>query len=135
MECMSWPNDVVRPFELLKPFYSSVGEKVKLRRCRDKCMCMALVRLEEAEPLLSEASLWVLHNIEAVSQFLGLSFDGVEQEALEFFMALEREAVVQGSRRQDIKMHREVKNLQCNVNYDRSPFCSSRRGTCSSRGV
>lgn len=53
----------------------------------------------EAEPLLSEASLWVLHNIEAVSQFLGLFFDSVEQEALEFFMALEREAMVQGPRR------------------------------------
>lgn len=47
--------------------------------------------VEESLLALSEVSLWVLDQMQAVSQFLGMFFEGVERQAIEFFIALEKE--------------------------------------------
>lgn len=71
------------------------------------------------EQPLSEVSLWVLEKMEEVSTFMGLLFDGVEEQAWEFFSVLERARSIRGLQCQGPRVHREVKNLKYGVNYDK----------------
>lgn len=54
----------------------------------------------------------MLNQIQAVSQFLGVSFEGVERQAIDLFIALERELSVLGSDMNDRRLRRELKNLK-----------------------
>lgn len=47
---------------------------------------------------LSEVLLWAINQMVVVRNFLGVSFDGVERQAIELFTALEREISLSGSR-------------------------------------
>lgn len=96
---------------------------------------MAIVRDKDAGPPLSDVSRWVLNQIKEVSKFLGMSFEGVEQQAIDLFMALEREMALQGSKQRHVRVHREVRNLKCDVNYDRSANSNGRKGSCSLKGT
>lgn len=69
---------------------------------------MEIVTVEENVSVLSEVSLWVLSQMQAVSHFLGLSFEGVEKQAIELFTALEREISLSSSGIENRRLHREV---------------------------
>ncbi|THG11432.1 hypothetical protein TEA_009244 [Camellia sinensis var. sinensis] len=78
------------------------------------------------EPSASKVSDWVLERIGKVSQLLGISFDGHEGEAMSLFSAIEMswrsrvsstDVVRSGAYRQ--KGERELRNLECSINYDR----------------
>lgn len=60
----------------------------------------------------SKVSLWVLNQMQAVSQFLGVSFEGVEREAIALFTALEREISVSRFEMKHRRVHRELLNLR-----------------------
>lgn len=42
-------------------------------------------------PALSEVSLWVINQMQAVRSFLRVTLEGVEKQAINLFTALERE--------------------------------------------
>lgn len=61
---------------------------------------------------LLEVSLWVINLMIAVSNFLGVSFDGVERQAIDLFMALEREISLSGSDKETQRWNREMWGLR-----------------------
>lgn len=73
---------------------------------------MELLSVEEEIPALSKVSLWVITQMQAVSNFLGLSFDGIERQAIELFTALEREISLLGSGAKSRGFHQEVQGLK-----------------------
>lgn len=58
---------------------------------------MVMVQVEEQVQSMPKVLRWILSQIEVVSQFLGVLFEGVEMQALELFIALEREISLLGS--------------------------------------
>lgn len=50
---------------------------------------LEIAHVEDVIPDLSEVFLWVLNQMQAMSHFLGESFEGVKQEVIALFMALE----------------------------------------------
>jgi hypothetical protein len=79
---------------------------------------------------LSGYSDWVIHRANEIYPILGISFEGHKLQLLDFLSFIEEdrrlgeeEALSGGGK----KGKREVKNLECSINYDA-------RGSCSSRG-
>lgn len=64
---------------------------------------LQMVAVVESMLALLEVSLWLINQMIAVSNFLGVSFDGVERQAIDLFMALERDFYLR-IRRVDSKM-------------------------------
>lgn len=50
--------------------------------------------------------------MQAVNVFLGISFEGVERQAIDLFTALEKEVSLFGSQKQYKRLHREMQNLR-----------------------
>lgn len=73
---------------------------------------LQIVPVEELIPDLSEVSLWVLNQMQVVSQFLGVSFEGVKGEVVALFTTLEREIYVTGFVINHRRVHRELQNVQ-----------------------
>lgn len=73
---------------------------------------LQIVPVEEPPLTLSEVSLWVLCQMQAISHFLGLSFEGVEQQAIELFTALEKEISNSRSEMNNRCVRRELQSLQ-----------------------
>lgn len=59
---------------------------------------LQLVPIKEPPLALSEVSLWILSQTQAVSHFLGMSFGRIERQAIELFTALEQEISTSGSK-------------------------------------
>lgn len=66
-------------------------------------------------PALFEVLMWVLSQMIAVSNFLGVSFDGVERQTIDLFTALEREISSAGSEKETRRWNREVQSLRLAV--------------------
>lgn len=112
-------------------FGSSIGEKVQSGRRRSSCEMVVAVDLDNFS---LDASPWVLERMEEFSKFLGMSFEGMERQAWDFFTTLEREGSISGLRRKGNKMHREVKNLVCGVNNSKRIGRAGRTGMRSLHG-
>lgn len=69
---------------LIVAYGSTIGESIK--RCRRERTSQNLATLANQEDPLFGVSRWVLNTIEEVSNFLGMSFEGVERQAWELFM-------------------------------------------------
>lgn len=67
--------------------------------------------------VLSEVSLWVLNQMVVVSNFLSISFDGVERQANDLFMALEREISLAGLEKENRRWNRELQGLRSAFKY------------------
>lgn len=73
-------------------------------------------------------SFWVLEMLSSIRHLVGVSCDGHEEDLVTLFAALEKEKAL-GSRplgRSGGKMIRELKSLECSVNYDGSASSSRR---------
>lgn len=68
---------------------------------------LELAAVAASIPAIPKISLWVIHQLQAVSSFLGISFDGVEKQVIELFTTLEREMIsIFGS---DMDNRRQIK--------------------------
>lgn len=76
---------------------------------------LQIVPVEEAPPALSEVSLWVLTQMQVVTHYLGLAFEGVEKQAIELFTTLEREISNYGSEINCQWVNRELQNLRSEI--------------------
>lgn len=90
-----------------------------------------IIQLISVSAEWSEAQIhssWVIQNIRAISQMLGVSYDGFEDRALALFAELDRRNAQKtetspqtnkGKKKQQVGGSRELKQLQCSINYDR----------------
>lgn len=113
-------------------FSPSICELIKIEK--GKKMSRTLVLAIEREKPILEIVKWVLNQIEVISKFLGLSFEGHEQHAWALFTTLERDGLERGINKFYLKTCREMKNLECGVNYKRNGSSVGRKGVRTLQG-
>lgn len=86
-------------------------------------------------PKTEKVLAWVLSRINGVSQYLGVSFEGHEVKALKLFSIIEeswRGGVPLGkemrTKGQKQKNSRELRKLECSINYDQDKEGKGRGG-------
>lgn len=73
---------------------------------------LEMVAVVESVPALSKVSLWVINQMQAVSNSSAVTFDRVEKQAMELFMALEHEISISGSDKENQRKNREMQALR-----------------------
>lgn len=75
--------------ETREHFNSMIGENVKLARDKSKSRSIVMAQNRYDSKPCVEVSDWALEIMEEVSCYLGVSFEGVDEQAMDLFSALE----------------------------------------------